>query len=383
MSRHLVVFSIAFLLGPFSASAGDTLPTAREHAVKHIIFMLGDGMGMSNVTAARVRKNGVAGESLHMETITNLGLLRTYSERNLVTDSAAAASAMACGEKFVNGEVCLHGNNRPHNPSVLELAKVAGWATALVTTSRITDASPAAFASHVPDRACETEIARQYIEISRPNVMLGGGAAVFNKSEPDACGAAGDLIAGAARAGYTVVTTRQQLEEPVAKPPTRLLGLFSAHYMTPEFQRSATSTEPRLSEMTRSALSILENHPKGFFLFVEGAQIDLGNHESNFQYQYGEMLAFDEAVAVVLRWIESEPERASNTLLIITADHDTGGLALVGEVDRPEMELHAAWVSSSHTGVDVPIRSVGPGSERLRGLIDNTVIYRVMKAAIE
>ncbi len=176
MSLLRWTFALAFL--PASALLGQA-PLQNNHEVKHIIMMVPDGMGLADVTATRIRLNGPAGNPLYLETLEHVGYQRTYSEKNTVTDSSAAASAFACGEKFVNNEVCFHADGRPNNPSVLELAQAKGMATGMVATQTITHATPASFASHVPARKCETEIARQYIAETRPDVLLGGGRSTF------------------------------------------------------------------------------------------------------------------------------------------------------------------------------------------------------------
>ncbi len=151
--------------------AGSLFPAEKilpnNHEVRYVILMVPDGMNLPSVTAARIKLNLIDGAPLNMETLERVGYQRTYSEKNTVTDSSAAASAWACGEKFVNNEVCLHIDGRPNNYSLLELAKAQGMSTGLVATQTITHATPAAFGAHVlapagiSPRSCETEIARQ------------------------------------------------------------------------------------------------------------------------------------------------------------------------------------------------------------------------------
>ncbi|MCL5966115.1 MAG: alkaline phosphatase, partial [Deltaproteobacteria bacterium] len=213
--RSLPMIGMASFLLPLAlASPGFSSDRSSEnrHEVKNIIFMVPDGMGLADVTAARIYKNGIDGAPLHFETLEHIGYQRTYSANSTVTDSAAAASAWACGEKFNNGEICLHADGRPYNPSILELAKGMGKSTGLVATSTITHATPAVFGAHVQSRSCETEIARQYVEATRPDVLLGGGTSKFNPSTPDKCGTAGDYIQKAADSGYTVVYNKTELD---------------------------------------------------------------------------------------------------------------------------------------------------------------------------
>ncbi len=361
----------------------NTLESNRE--VKNIIFMVPDGMGLADVTAARIYKNGLDGASLYFETLENIGYQRTYSNDSTITDSAAAGSAWACGEKFNNGEICYHADGRPYNPSILELAKAEGKATGLVATSTITHATPAVFGSHIKYRSCENEIARQYVQLTGPDVMLGGGVAKFNSTKPDACGTYGNFINEALQKGYSVVYTKSEMDSAVANGNLKLLGLFNKSGMTPEYLRTPGTTEPRLQEMTSAALDILEKDRDGFFLMVEGSQVDWANHDNNLEYQIGETLAFDEAVKVVLDWINASPERKENTLLIVVPDHETGGFAINGpdRLLKAGESVDAGWTTGEHTGVDTIIWSQGPDSEALGRAVDNTDLYEVMAEALE
>ncbi len=406
-------FAFAIILGTTSATA--QMLGGNQHEVKHVIIMVPDGMGLADVTATRILVNcgnvpgqplatceeGPGGPPLNLETLEHVGYVRTYSKTNTITDSSAAASAFACGEKFVNNEVCFHADGAPNNPSLLEIAKSKGMSTGLVATQTITHATPAAFASHLANRNCETEIARQYIELTRPDVLLGGGQTKFNPSSPDVCGVSGNYISAAQAAGYTYVQTREAMDSAANGGVDRLLGLFKSGSLTPEYLRPGVTTEPRLPDMTAAALEILQRNQAGFFLMVEGSLIDSGNHAENLEYQYGEMKAFDQAVKVVLDWINASPSRQQTTLLIVLPDHETGGFAVRGVGERggevPNAGLGpfmAGWVftlvpgdpidfEAHHTGGDVVIWSQGPRSEALARPIDNTFVYQVVKDALK
>ena len=363
---------------------------------KQVIIMIPDGMGLANVTATRIRLNGPAGAPLNLETLDRVGYMRTYSEINTVTDSSAAASAFACGEKFVNNEVCYHADGRPNNPSLLELAKSRGMATGLVATQTITHATPASFGSHVPARKCENEIARQYAMESQPDVLLGGGRVTFNTATPTSgCPSPGDYITAALGQGYTYVTTAAQMGQAVSGGAGRVLGLFADKNLTPEYQRLPGTTQPRLPDMTAAALAVLERKKAGFFLMVEGSLIDSGNHAESLDYQFGEMRAFDESVKVVQDWINARPERKEETLLIVVPDHETGGFAILGS-ETPGAGLGpftSGWTftlvpsdpkdfEAHHTGGDLVLWSQGPHSDELARPIDNTWIYEVAKRAL-
>ncbi|HWR26716.1 MAG TPA: alkaline phosphatase, partial [candidate division Zixibacteria bacterium] len=383
----LVVALMAAILVPFMSAGKDSLvqeKTAENREVKNVIIMISDGMGLADVTAARMYKNGPDGASLYFETLENIGYQRTYAKDSIITDSSSAGSAMACGEKFNDGEICFHNETKSYKPSVLELAKEKGKATGIVATSTITHATPAAFAAHSANRRCENEIARQYVQLTEPDVMLGGGVEKFNSTKADACKTSGDFITEVVQKGYSIVYTEEEMNSAVANGDTKLLGLFNKSGMTPEYQRLPDTTEPRLPEMTSAALDILEKDNEGFFVMVEGSQVDWGNHAHNLRYQIGETLAFDEAVKVVLDWINASSERKEHTLLIITSDHETGGFAING----PNRIINAGeyvednWTSPEHTAVDTIIWSQGPGSEALGRAVDNTDIYMVMAKAI-
>lgn len=400
VKKKLLLLSLSFtiLLLSFSSWAD-----RKDHQVKsdphpkakNIIFMVADGMGLAHVTAARIFKNGPDGESLHLETLPTIGYQRTHSASDSLTDSAAAASAWASGEKFRNGEISCHDDDQngrcepAPGPTILEIAKAKGKATGLVVTSTVTHATPAAFGSHVPSRRCEKEIARQYIQVTEVDVILGGGRKKFKSTEKqaDECGTFGDFIADAERKGYQVVYTKKVLDGVVAKGSRKILGLFTPKGKTPELFRlypeeHYQAEEPTLPQMTTAALESVEKDEDGFFLLVEGSQIDWASHRNDVAYQIGETLAFDEAVKVVLDWINEKPNRRQNTLVIISADHETGGFAISGargrKYKRGDIVDHG-WTSKGHTAEDVVIWSQGPGSKFLGRAVDNTDLYKVMR----
>lgn len=355
--------------------------SAAQRPVKNIIFMVPDGLGLSNVTAARIRLGGVDGDSLVFETLSQIGYQRTHSRNSVVTDSAAAASAWATGHKFRNGEISHHTFNGSSPMTILELAQSLGKSTGLVATSTITHATPAAFGAHVPSRECETEIAKQYINLGI-DVLLGGGVSKFRTTSADPCGTSGNMIALARSHGYTYVTTRAEMAAAPNQP--KLLGLFSEKGMTAMVKRAADSPEPFLKRMTTKALKILGKNPNGFFLMVEGSQIDWANHANNLKYQLKETVAFDKAVNTVLNWV-NENNAEEDTLIIVVPDHDCGGMSINGPygstIRTRGKDIEAAWTSDYHTACDTMIWSEGPYSEYLGAALDNTHLFIIMKAA--
>lgn len=378
----VLVFALLLTTPAVSKSKPESKQQSGKQTAKYVIVMVPDGMGLFDVTATRIKKNGIAGAQLALETLDHVGYVRTYSADSTVTDSAASASAYACGEKFNNGEICLHADGKPHPTSLLEIAKQQGRGTGLVVTSSLTDATPAAFAAHVKSRKCETEIARQMVTSTQPDVMLGGGKEKFTTAIPDFCGTSGDFAAAAKSAGYKVVNTADELRSESSSK--HLLGLFAPNGLTPEYKRTPGISEPRLPDMARTALGLLEKNRNGFFLLIEGSQVDWGNHANNLEYQAGEMLAFDETVKAVLDWINADPKRKQETLLIIVPDHETGGFVLKPDEKNPTLgAFTAGWNTKGHTGGDVVFWSQGPGSDSLAKGVQNTDIYSVVKQALK
>ncbi len=394
----LLALSLAFFDLSFAKDDNKFESQGLKKYAKNIIFMVPDGMGLSNVTAARIFNDGPNGNSLYLETLPQIGYQRTHSKNSTVTDSAAAASAWACGEKFNNGEICCLDNDKngicESAPlTILEMAKANGKATGLVATSTITHATPAAWGAHVHSRKCETEIARQYIEETGVDVLLGGGIGSDSSSclTPSPKTATQLITEAQSSYGYVYVTNETQMKAAVGLGTDRILGLFTPAEKTPETYRVDSSLsypedEPTLAEMTAAALDILEEDRDGFFLMVEGSQIDWANHDNNIKYQIGETLAFDEAVKVVLDWVNKKPRRKLDTLVIIVADHDCGGFAVNGPYgtlsERGDI-VEAGWTSDEHTGVDTIIWSQGPGSQYLGEAVDNTYLYEVMKKILK
>ena len=394
----LLIVSLMLALAGFSPKKESQIKGGPSSTAKNIIFMVPDGMGLADVTAARIFKHGSEGGSLYLETLSTIGYQRTHSADGSVTDSAAAASAWASGDKFRNGEISCHDNDQDSKceptpgPTILETAKEKGKSTGLVVTSTVTHATPAAFGAHVSSRYCEKEIARQYIQVTEVDVILGGGLKHFNSTDKqaDKCGTFGNFIADADNNGYDVVYTGKELDGAVAKGSGKILGLFTLEGKTPELFRVNPAEyyreeEPTLPQMTAAALKVLEKDRDGFFVVVEGSQIDWANHRNDVAYQAGETLAFDHAVQIVLEWINEKPSRRQQTLVIIAPDHETGGFAISdngGGNYQPGDLVDGAWSTTGHTAGDVLIWSQGPGSEYLGRAVDNTDIYRVMREVL-
>jgi alkaline phosphatase len=384
---------------------------------KNIIFMVPDGQGLSNVTAARIFKNGPDGDPLHQETLQNIGYQRTHSANSTVTDSAAAASAWAVGEKFVNNEISCHAGDNGECinevPTILELAAAKGKATGLVATSQISHATPAAFGAHTVSRYCGTEIARQYLADTKVDIIFGGGvygtrkgkgcdayaesfaAVTFNEKDRDDGVTSTQYVLDVSDAnGYVYVSDKAGINNAAANGSKKILGMFQQNGLAggksvEKFRVDPAAgypdDEPTLAEMTAAALDILEEDNDGLFLMVEGSQIDWEDHANDVKGQIAESLGFDAAVKVVLDWVNARPSRKNETLIIIVADHDCAGFGIngpYGTLSQAGDIVEDGWTGGSHTAVDTIVYSQGPGSYLLNAALDNTDLYYVMKRAM-
>lgn len=344
---------------------GLPLPEASAQEIPtRVIFIIGDGAGAGYWTAA-----AVAADHLAVERLPVGGLVDTRNSDNKVTDSAASGTAYSAGVRTYNGAIGVDPDGQVVT-TVLEVAQRRGLATGLVATSSITHATPAAFASHVPNRYMEWEIARQLADAG-VDVMLGGGRRWFDPAQrPDSLDLLSDL-----NAGYTFVRTPSELDALRTETVRRLVGLFAEDYLPAAPERS-----PTLPAMTRAALQVLDHDPDGFFLMVEGSQPDWRGHDGDpLAAIAAEMLDLDEAVEVALEYQARNPE----TLIVVTADHETGGLAVQQvQLLADSSVLVARYTTENHTANMVPLFASGPGAERFGGIKENWRVGELLREAV-
>jgi len=321
------------------------LPEGPPAGPKSVVLVIGDGTGWQEwglLVSAR-RAAGEKGKSAFHRLAEGgvVGCSTTWSADSLVTDSAAGATALASAVKTRNGAVGVDAEGKPV-PTCMEAAAKRGLWTGVVTTTAVTDATPACFTAHVPDRRLMTQVAEQQVRGHDLRVILGGGTMHF-LPRTKTCAAAGepgrgipdapsqrrddiDLVAEAREKGFAVVTNRRALLEGPA--PDRLLGLFAPFNLPYAIDRDepAEAEAPTLAEMTARALEVLGKSEKGFFLMVEGGRIDHGCHANDAGAALGEMRELDAALEVLLK----EREKRKDLLVVLTADHETGGLGLCG-----------------------------------------------------
>jgi alkaline phosphatase len=319
---------------------------------RNVILLIGDGMGVAQAQLARLKAVGAEGK-LYMEKLPVSGFMKTHSADAHVTDSAAAGTAIACGIKTNNHMVGVAPDGTAYQ-SLLEVAQNKGQWTGLVATSTITHATPAAFASHVPSRQDERRIAAQILE-QKINVVFGGGKKHWLPEGPDSTR---DLVNEAREGGYAVVETAGAMR---GTEEEHVLGLFNDGPLT------TVSPEPSLPGMTRKAIALLSRNERGFFLMVEGSQIDWACHANDAGNCIKQTLLFDLAVREAVEFAREDGE----TLVVVTADHECGGLAVLGG-DVAKREPRAQWGTTGHSAAPVPIYAFGPGAGVFCGVMDNT-----------
>ncbi len=334
---------------------------------KNVIFMIGDGMGLAHITAAQTANGG----KLYMDQFPVVGLNTTQSASNFVTDSGAGGTALATGKKTYNGAIGVDDDTlRIEN--IREVLSEKGKRTGVVATCDVTHATPAAFVAHQPSREMHEEIAMDFV-YSGIDLFMGGGLQYFNARKDSA-----NLLHALVSSGYQLdtqtIASKPFLNLQKFSPQKRFAGLYaSGHMETAEGGRGSY-----LPEATREAISFLDNNPKGFFLMIEGSQIDWGGHANHTTYIITETLDFDQAVGEALRFAAEDGQ----TLVVVTADHETAGMAVYSGDYKTGM-VRAAYSSGDHSGSMVPVFAFGPGSELFSGMYDNTDIPKKILQAMK
>lgn len=329
---------------------------------KNIILMIGDGMGLTQITAGLYSNNN----QLNLERFPVVGLHKSYCSNRLVTDSAAGATAFSTGHKTYYTAVGVGPDTIPL-PTILEEAEEHQLATGLVTTSTIVHATPAAFIAHVAYRGEYERIAASFLE-TEIDLFIGGGKKYFDRREDDR-----DLLKELTAKDYQISSYFDEELDEMSIDINKNMGYFTSD-SDPLTVEQGRSYLPPASAL---ACNFLEQHSKnqGFFLMIEGAQIDWGGHGNNSDYIINEVIDFDKAIGEVLDFAIKD----GNTLVIITADHETGGYAI-----NPGSKMDSivpAFTTDQHTAALIPVFAFGPSAELFAGIYENTAIYTKMRQA--
>ena len=315
---------------------------------KNIILIIGDGTGLNQVTLSRIAIGGLDFK-LAIDQMPYTGFSLTHSYNNAYTDSAAAATTWATGKK-TNNKFLSVDVNKKELKTLPEILYEKGFLSGLVSTSSITHATPAAFYAHIDSRYKEEEIANQLIA-SSISIALGGGKEFFDNER--------------LKKNSLYISDKKSLEELDLSVSRRVIGLFDKDGI----ERSPE--KPTQQEMTSVALNFLKtktNNCKGFFLMSEGSQIDWAAHDNDAKKMITEFEDFDKTIRLAMEYVGKNKD----TLLIITADHETGGLQILKQ-DKDYVEIQ--WGTGRHTGIPVGVYAYGPGASHFTGLMDNTEIY--------
>jgi alkaline phosphatase len=324
--------------------------------VKNVILLIGDGMGLAQIYAGYTANRG----QLNLLQMINIGFSKTSSADSYITDSAAGATAMATGQKTYNRAIGVDATGIA-KPAIPQLIQRYGMESALISAGDITDATPAAFYAHQADRSSEDAIAADFLN-SPVSIMIGGGRLHFTQPLN----------------GQPITTRLQQKGYMLYPHITALDSIRGRKWLLLDDSAVAPILKGRGDFLTRSlqkTIHTLQDNRNGFFIMAEGAQIDWGGHAQNLPYSVTEMMDFDKAVGAAMEFADANGE----TLVIVTADHETGGLSLLsGNIGKGYVSGH--FSTDDHTGVMVPVFAYGPHSLDFRGVYENTALFeKIMK----
>jgi alkaline phosphatase len=366
---------------------------------KNAILFVGDGMGPAQMTAGRLYKGGSLGK-MNYENFTYTGFSKTYSSDNYTTDSAAGATALASGTKSYNGSIGMSDPRWEKNEvsrkleTIADLAKAQGKSVGIITTTRITHATPACFFAHAISRDSEEEIAQQVLD-SNIDLWMGGGKEFFiPHSENGKRKDERNILKLMEKKGGKVVSSLSEVKK-IPNLNQQVLALFSDSHIG---YKAEGKSEALLSHMVEESIRLLSQNPNGYFLLVEGGRVDHASHINMEENMMAEMVDLDNAIGLAMK--DTNPKE---TLIVLTADHETAGVAINGygpyekaegrnilgktivrnskEKPRPIITWATGpgkslynMYSAAHTAVDVPIGAIGPGSHLISGWMDNTQI---------
>jgi alkaline phosphatase len=352
MKKNLTAFIIVISILSLTACSNQK---NKVPEIRNVVLMIGDGMGLSTVYAAM----SASDHPLNFERCEYIGLQKTSSADHYVTDSSAGGTALATGEKTNNYMLGVDPDGKKLK-SILEIAEEHGLSTGLVSTSSITHATPASFIAHVADRNSYEDIAMDFLKTDI-DVFIGGGYNNFVKRKDNL-----NLADSLKARGYEVATTMNEILESTS---LKLAG-FTAPVHNPYRLKGRNDM---LSQASEKALSILSKNPEGFFLMIEGSEIDFIAHVSVADTLIDETLDFDDAIGKVLDFAKED----GHTLVIITADHETGGVAIIGKEENTN-NVNLVFATKDHSAVMVPVFAFGPGAELFTGIYQNTDIFKKM-----
>ena len=323
--------------------------------VKNVVLMIGDGMSLMHVYSAWTANRG----KLHLDNSQAVGLSKTYCADKLITDSGAGGTALATGHKTNYHYVSVDTEGNPLK-SIVDYAYEAGMSTGIAVTCRLWDATPATFCVHNIDRDNEAEIIGDYVDCNI-DYVFGGGAKLFENRDDGR-----NIFTELSNKGFQVTHSWDELEK-IEKG--KVFAVFFCVYTPLPAVRGDL-----LARTSLKGIELMNQNPNGFFMMIEGSQIDDYGHFNDLDLLMQETHDFDKTIGKIFEWAAQDGE----TLVIVTADHETGGLTLV-DGDLEEGRIVCKFSTGGHSGVMVPVYAFGPGSDKFTGIYENTAIFDKIK----
>ena len=351
---------------------------------KNVILLIGDGMSISQISAYRLLKGG-PNHRISFDKFPYSGIVLTHSDDALITDSASSATAYSTGKKTKNRYLGLD-SQKNYLENLTETLDKHNYVSSLIATSEISHATPAAFASHVESR-WDTDKISQHLFDSKVATLLGGGRHIFITESSGGVRKDNKNLYEDLKSNTNLLTTKNELFNFDVTKDGRIFGLFADKHLRDIDDLSNHDKEPTLSEMLEFAINRFDHYQKkgceGFFIMAEGSQVDWSGHVNNLQYLEREMDDLDNAVSLAYEYAMNNKD----TLVIVTADHETGGLLIESEGlsytgDKVKFSYNTDVGKGNHTGVPVPVYAYGPGAENFSGTLDNTDIYHAILKSI-
>lgn len=376
--KQYILYALAILIIGSGCDSQKNMPAAptvmppppppmikKEKKPENIILLIGDGMGLTQITAGMYSQ----GNKSELERFKCIGMQKTYAEDDVITDSAASATAFSCGVKTYNNAIGVDRDTMPVK-SILKYAQDKNMSTGLVATSTIVHATPACFFSNNKSRRNYEEIAEDMIG-SNVDFFVGGGKKYFERRKIDDR----NLVEELKKDGYVMSDFTQEEIKNMTPDLDKKFGYLTAD----KDPLPVSGGRDYLIPASELALEYLDakSGDNGFFVMIEGSQIDWGGHANLLSYVVSEFQEYDKVIGMAVDFAEKD----GNTLVIVTADHETGGLAI--QPGSTMDSLQAAFTTDKHSGTMVPVFAYGPGAENFQGIYENTAIFDKMKELLE
>lgn len=354
--------SLSLCLIGITISCASVKTIAQSKKPKNVILMIADGTGLSQISASQYYNT----QPSNYDRFKNIGLIKTSSASDLITDSASGATAFSTGLKTYNGAIGVDTDTLAV-PTILEILEERDFSTGVIATSSITHATPGSFYAHQKFRKMELEIAEDLVT-SGVDFFAGGGRKFFENRKDGQ-----NLITSLEDIGYEIYLNR--LDPSIKLQKNKKYGFLLAQNGMPKILEGRGSF---LYDATKLGIAKLSQNKKGFFLMVEGSQVDWGGHNNDSDYLISELIDFDTVIGQVLDYAKKD----GNTLVIVTADHETGGFTLASKAGDYNT-IEPSFSTGGHSATMVPVFAYGPGASQFMGVYENTEINKKIQELLK